>query len=158
MPKLTFLGTYIRYADLRIDKDDQTVVRIHFTSALTQKLAKRLGCQDVLALDHVTAAPVKLDIGDILITDVRLEVENLENHALVIPAHKLDQLAAIRREEDGLVSRELRFHLTANGAQTPLVSEYLTRIGMTPGVLTVTTQEQATLPEATETQQELQPE
>ena len=156
MPKLRFLGTFIRYADLRIDKDDQTVVRIHLTSSLTSPLAEKLGCEDVLALDHVTAAPVKLDIGDLLITDARLEVENLGQHALEISGHKLCEFAAIRREQDGAVTRELRYQLTASGAQTPLVSEYLATIGMAPGLLTVSTQEQETLPEApAETQQEL---
>lgn len=156
MPKLKFLATFIRYADLRIDKDDQTVVRIYLTSALTSTLAEKLGCEDVLALDHVTAAPVKLDTGEILITDVRLEVEKLENHALAIPGHKLSDFSAIRREEDGAVTRELRYQLTAPGAQTPLVSEYLSTIGMAPGQLTVSTQEQDTLPEAAaEQQQEL---
>ena len=156
MPKLKFLATFIRYADLRIGKDDQVAVRIHLTSALTSALAEKLGCEDVLALDHVTAAPVRLDIGEILITDARLEVEKLENHALAIPGHKLADFSAIRREQDGAITRELRFQLTASGEQMPLVSEYLTRVGMAPGLLTVSTQEQATLPEApAEKQQEL---
>lgn len=156
MPKLNFLGTFIRYADLRIDKDDQTVVRIHLTAALTRPLAEKLGCQDVLALDHVTAAPVKLDTGEILITDAVLEVGKLENHALKISGHRLVDFAAIRREQDGAITRELRFQLTANGEQTPLVSEYLKEIGKAPGLLTVTTLEQETLPEApVEKQQEL---
>lgn len=156
MPKLKFLGTFIRYADLRIDKDDQTVVRIHLTSALTSRLAEKLGCEDVLALDHVTSAPVKLDTGELLITDARLEVEGLGNHALEIPGHKLSDFAAIRREEDGAVTRELRYQLTASGAQIPLVSEYLSTIGMAPGLLTVSTQKQDVLAEApAEKQQEL---
>lgn len=156
MPKLKFLATFIRSYDGRISKDDQDVVRIHLTSALTSRIAERLGCDDALRLDSVTAAPVNLAIPEILITDVRLEVESLEKHALEIPGQKLSDFAAVRLDNDGAITRELRFRLTAGGAVAPSVREYWSKIGTAPGLLTVSTQEQESLPEdPAEKQQEL---
>ncbi len=137
--KLNFLGAFVRYYDGRMDNNGQDSVRIHMSCDLTSRLAKELGVEDILEVDSITTAEVKLKIEEIPLSTINLAVRDLEQHELSCNAHKAADFAVVRKDTEGHVERELRFKVITPGETVTFVRDYWSKIGSGPGKLTATT-------------------
>ncbi len=153
MPKLNFLGAHIRHVDLRSNSEGTIFVRIDMTCDLTRPLADKLGCADALDVDSVKVATLALE--EIPLTELKLVKSGMPQE-LEILAHGLKDFRIVRTDDEGVISRELRFHITAPGDTIPLIHEYWSQIGSGRGKLTATTIKQEELAEVEQTEPEQQ--
>lgn len=144
MPKINFLGAFMRHYDGRMDKNGADSVVLHMSCDLTSALAEKLGCEDALQFESVKVKPVALSVAEIHITDILLIAQIQESdYPLEIIARTAKDFELVRHEEEGVIERELRFKIVAPGETVALVQSYWSKIGAGKGQLTVTSMEQA---------------
>jgi hypothetical protein len=147
MPKIAFLGAHILHFDVR-PQDTTWLLRIDIACDLTTPLAEKLHCEDILSIECAQRIP--LTIEDLNLTELRMSCSGLEQHDLEMLAQRMGDFRVIRKEEEGVVERMLRFHIYAPADAVPLVAEYCKTIGQGKAKLTVNVLKQQKLDEEVE--------
>jgi hypothetical protein len=145
MPKITFRGAYIRYADLRYREEAGAFVRIHLTSDFTDEVKEKMEWTDVPK--HIESCKLE---GVLRAKFLVLEPNEKELRKFPLEIELNDasdfQLAPIRNDDGDIMRHQLRFQASSSqkGA-IAAIEAYIERMGTHVGKLVLDFEKQEKL-------------
>ncbi len=135
MPKITFRGAYIRYADLRYREEAGAFVRLQLTSDFTDEVKEKMDWTDVPK--HIESCKLE---GALRAKFLVLEPneKELRKFPLQIELNEASdfQLAPIRNDEGEIMRHQLRFQAsTTQKGAIAAIEAYIERMGTHVGKL-----------------------